>query len=86
MAICAGIKADSGRCGAQAMRNSQWCIGHDPEQAEARRRHASKGGKRGGRGRPVSELVRLQARFEDLANKVLSGEVERARAAVACHS
>jgi hypothetical protein len=83
MTLCAGIKADGGRCGAQAMRNSQWCIGHDPEQAEARRRRASKGGKRGGRGRPVAELARLQKRFEELAEQVLAGEVERARAAVA---
>ena len=77
MTLCAGIKADGGRCGAQAMRNSQWCINHDPDKAEARRRRASKGGKRGGRGRPSVELARLQARFEDLAEKVLSGEVER---------
>ena len=48
MALCAGIRADGGRCGAQAMRNSQWCMGHDPEQAETRRRRASKGGRRGG--------------------------------------
>jgi hypothetical protein len=65
------------------MRNSQWCIGHDPDQAEARRRRASKGGKRGGRGRPTSELGRLASRFEDLADKVLSGEVERGLGAVA---
>src|SRR5215207_7461440 len=83
MAHCAGIKADGGRCGAQAMRNSQWCINHDPDKAEARRRRASKGGKRGGRGRPSVELARLQARFEDLAEKVLSGEVERSVGAVA---
>jgi hypothetical protein len=83
MALCAGIRADGGRCGAQAMRNSQWCIGHDPDQAEARRRRASKGGKRGGRGRPAAELARLQRRFEELAEQVLSGEVERARGAVA---
>jgi hypothetical protein len=83
MALCAGIKADGGRCGAQAMRNSQWCINHDPDKAEARRRRASKGGKRGGRGRPSVELARLQARFEDLAEKVLSGEVERGVGAVA---
>jgi hypothetical protein len=57
MVPCAGIRADGGRCGAQVMRNSQWCIGHDPEQAEARRRRASKGSKRGGRGRPVAELA-----------------------------
>jgi hypothetical protein len=65
------------------MRNSQWCINHDPDKAEARRRRASKGGKRGGRGRPSVELARLQARFEDLAEKVLSGEVERGVGAVA---
>jgi hypothetical protein len=82
MTLCAGIKADGGRCGAQAMRNSQWCINHDPDKAEARRRRASKGGKRGGRGRPSVELARLQARFEDLAEKVLSGEVERGVGAV----
>jgi hypothetical protein len=83
MALCAGIKADGGRCGAQAMRNSQWCINHDPDKAEARRRRASKGGKRGGRGRPSVELARLQARFEDLAEKVLAGDVERGVGAVA---
>src|SRR5918995_6330741 len=82
MALCAGIKADGGRCGAQAMRNSQWCINHDPDKVEVRRRRASKGGKRGGRGRPQAELARLQARFEDLAEKVLSGEVERGVGAV----
>jgi hypothetical protein len=65
MALCAGIKADGGRCGAQAMRNSQWCINHDPDKVELRRQRASKGGKRGGRGRPSVELARLQARFED---------------------
>jgi radical SAM superfamily enzyme YgiQ (UPF0313 family) len=65
------------------MRNSEWCIGHDPDQAEARRSRASKGGKRGGRGRPSSELARLQRRFEELADMVLAGEVERADGAVA---
>ena len=83
MALCAGIKADGGRCGAQAMRNSQWCINHDPDKAEVRRRRASKGGRRGGRGRPSVELARLQAHFEDLAEKVLVGEVERGVGAVA---
>jgi hypothetical protein len=83
MALCSGIKADGGRCRAQAMRNSEWCIGHDPDRAEARRRRASKGGKRGGRGRPSVELARLQRRFEELADRVLAGEVERGVGAVA---
>jgi hypothetical protein len=65
------------------MRNSQWCIGHDPDRAEARRSRASKGGKRGGRGRPTGELARLGARFEELADMVLAGEVDRAAGAVA---
>jgi hypothetical protein len=82
MSICSGIRADGGRCEAQAMRNSEWCINHHPDYEQARRRRASKGGKRGGRGRPSVELARLQGRFEELADKVLSGEVERGVGAV----
>ncbi len=83
MALCSGIKADGGRCKAQAMRNSEWCIGHDPDQAEARRRRASKGGKRGGRGRPQVELAEIKRRLSDLADAVLEGRQDRADAAVA---
>lgn len=84
MALCSGIRADGGRCGAQAITGSDYCFNHHPDYEEARQRRASRGGKRGGRGRPTSELARLQARFEELAEQVLSGEMERARAAVAC--
>ena len=84
MALCSGIRADGGRCKAQAITGSDYCFSHHPDYEEARQRRASRGGKRGGRGRPVSELARLQGRFEDLAKKVLSGEVERSKAAVAC--
>ncbi len=83
MALCSGIKADGGRCRAQAMRNSQYCIGHDPDQAEARRRRASKGGKRGGRGRPQAELANIKQRLSDLADDVLEERQDRADAAVA---
>jgi hypothetical protein len=64
------------------MRNSQYCIGHDPDQAEARRRRASKGGKRGGRGRPQAELANIKARLSDLADDVLEGTTDRQDAAV----
>jgi hypothetical protein len=83
MALCSGIRADGGRCRAQAMRNSAYCIGHDPDQAEARRRRASKGGKRGGRGRPQAELSDIKRRLSDLADGVLEGRQDRAVAAVA---
>lgn len=47
-----------------------------------RKRYGSRGGKRGGGGRPTSELKRLGARFEELAQQVLDGEVERGVGAV----
>ena len=83
MALCSSIRADGGRCRAQAIGNSEWCFNHHPDYEEERRQRASKGGKRGGRGRPSVELARLQARFEELAEKVLAGEVERGVGAVA---
>ena len=83
MSLCSGIKADGGRCRAQAMRASEWCIGHDPDQVEARRRRASKGGKRGGRGRPQAELSDVKRRLSDLVDDVLEGRKDRGDAAVA---
>ena len=76
MSLCAGIKPDGGRCGAQAMRGSEWCIGHDPDKAEARRRRASKGGKRGGRGRPVAELAALRSENAEIRRRLLEGGEE----------
>ena len=71
MGLCSGIRADGGRCRAQAMRNSEWCIGHHPDKAKDRQRRASKGGKRGGRGRPQAELSEIKRRLSDLAEDVL---------------
>ena len=86
MSICSGIRADGGRCKAQAMRNSQWCINHDPEQAELRRSRASKGGKRGGRGRPLAELASLREENADIRRRLLEGELPPNVAAVAVQS
>lgn len=83
MVKCTGITRDGGRCEGVAIPGSDYCYAHDPAKAEERRRNAQRGGKRGGRGRPSAELHRLQVRLEDLAEKVLSGEVERGVAAVA---
>ena len=86
MSLCAGVKADGGRCGAQAMRGSEWCIGHDPAKADARRRRASKGGKRGGRGRPVAELAALRNENADLRADLVKGDLAPNVAAVAVQS
>jgi hypothetical protein len=83
LARCAAIKPDGERCKVGAMEGSEWCGNHDPAHADDRRRNGQRGGKRGGRGRPSVELARLQARFEELAEKVLAGDVERGIGAVA---
>jgi hypothetical protein len=83
---CTAITQGGDRCKGIAIDSSGYCYAHHPNHADARRRAAHKGGKRGGRGRPspaTGELARLQQRFEELAGKVLSGEVERGVGAVA---
>ena len=83
MGKCTAITRGGGRCKGVAIDGSGLCYSHHPDHEQDRRQAARKGGKRGGRGRPTSELARLGVRFEELADKVLSGEVERAAGAVA---
>jgi len=86
MSRCAGIRADGERCGGRAIEGSEWCWNHHPDYAEARKRNASKGGKRGGRGRrsPATDETRaIKELLEDLTERVLSGELETGPASVA---
>jgi hypothetical protein len=83
MSLCNGTRADGEHCRAQAMRDSEWCINHDPEQAEVRRRRASKGGKRAGRGRPLVELADVKRQLREVADDVIAGRTEKGNAAVA---
>ena len=73
MGNCTAITWGGGRCRGVAIDGSGLCYSHHPDHAEERRRHGARGGKRGGRGRPTSEL----------ADMVLEGSVERADGAVA---
>ena len=59
---------------------------HHPDHAEERRRHGSKGGKRGGRGRPVAELASLRDENADIRRRLLEGELPPNVAAVAVQS
>jgi hypothetical protein len=86
MSVCSGIRADGGRCKAQAMRNSEWCINHHPDYEQARRRRASRGGRRGGRGRPIAELGALRDENADIRRRLLEGELLPNVAAVAVQS
>ena len=83
MARCPAIKANGERCKGDATPGAEWCYSHDPDRAEARRRSASKGGKRGGRGRPSTEVSELKGQLSDLYAAVLDGTTEPKVGAVA---
>ncbi|MDQ4128879.1 MAG: hypothetical protein M3151_13185, partial [Actinomycetota bacterium] len=83
MAKCSGITRAGTACKGIPIDGSQWCYAHDPDHADERRRHGSKGGKRGGRGRPQAELSDVKRRLSDLVDDVLEGRKDRADAAVA---
>ena len=65
------------------MPEEEWCYNHHPDYEQARRQRASKGGRRGGRGRPQREPEAINGLLEDLTERVLSGDLETGRAAVA---
>lgn len=80
MVRCTTITQGGGRCKGRAIDSSGLCHAHHPDRAEQRRRAASRGGKRGGRGRPQVELARIKERLSALADQVLAGEVDRSDA------
>jgi|SRR5215207_200975 len=77
MGLCPGIKRDGSRCTVTVEPPQTHCWWHDPENAEERKRAASKGGKRGGRGRPQVELADIKRRLLELAEGVLSDDPEK---------
>lgn len=83
MAKCSAITRSGGRCKGIAIDATGLCYAHHPDHVEDRRRAASKGGRRGGRGRPLVELSNIKQRLEDLAEDVLEGHKDRQDAAVA---
>ena len=82
MAKCSGITQAGTACKGTPIDGSQWCYVHDPEHAEERRRHGARGGKRGGRGRPVTELSDIKDRLRTMVEDVRNGTMDRADAAV----
>ena len=79
VATCAGTKRDGSPCTATVEPPQRFCWWHDPANADKRRRSASKAA----RSKPSRELVGIKALLSDLTERVLSGEVETGRAAVA---
>jgi hypothetical protein len=83
LAKCAGITQAGTACKGIPIDGSQWCYVHHPDHIQERRRHGSKGGKRGGRGRPQAELSDIKRRLSGLADDVLEGRQDKGVAAVA---
>src|SRR5215213_474500 len=79
MPQCSGYKQDGSRCTATVNSPQTRCWWHDPANAERRKRAASRGGK-GKAGRAVKELHAL---LEDLTERVIDGNLETSRGAVA---
>jgi hypothetical protein len=79
MAVCRATKRNGEPCTLPANRPQGLCWAHDPKNAERRRKGAS----RGGRAKANRELPAIKALLEDLTERVLSGELETGRAAVA---
>jgi hypothetical protein len=78
MAVCRATKANGEPCTLPANGPQGVCWAHDPANREKRRRMAS----RAARAKPSRELAGIKAQLEDLAQGVLSGDLETARAAV----
>jgi hypothetical protein len=86
MTKCSGITQAGTACKGIPIEGSQWCYVHHPDHAEERRRHGSKGGRRGGRGRPIAELGALRDENADIRRRLLEGELPPNVAAVAVQS
>jgi hypothetical protein len=79
MAVCRATKASGDPCKAPATGPHGYCWAHDPANAEQRSRMASKAA----RSKPNREIPAIKALLEDLTERVLSGELATAQAAVA---
>ncbi len=86
MAKCSGITRAGTACKGIPIDGSQWCYVHHPDHDQERRRHGARGGKRGGRGRPVAELAALRAENASLRDRLLDGELAPNVAAIAVQS
>ena len=85
MAKCLGKRPNGEGCKGDAMPGAMHCWAHDPANAEQRQRKASKGGKRGGKGRPGAnaELQELKTKLKAMLGGVLSGRILPGIASVA---
>ena len=78
-AKCRGLKRDGNKCTVTVNPPQTYCWWHAPENSARRQKAAARGGK-GKAGRAVKELHVL---LEDLTERVIDGNLETSRGAVA---
>ena len=78
-AKCRGAKRDGSRCTVAVNPPQIYCWWHAPDNSAKRQKAAARGGK-GKAGRALKELHAL---LEDLTKRVIDGELETSRGAVA---
>ena len=83
MTKCTAITRGGDRCKGDAIDSSGTCYSHHPDYAEDRKRAARKGGKRGGRGRPVADLAALREENADIRRRLLENGEDKLSPGVA---
>ena len=82
MARCSAITASGARCSRRAAEGEQWCFGHDPKHAEARREVARRGGK-ARHNKAGRDLEAVKKRLWALADQIVAGQIDPRRATAA---
>ena len=80
MARCQGVKADHTPCERIIGASQRFCYSHDPSNADARKRTASKAGKVK---TTSAEIREAKQQLRTLADDVIEGRVDKGRASVA---
>ena len=79
---CLGTKRDNSPCTVTVEPPQTYCWWHDPANAEQRKQAASRGGKRGGRGRPQAEVAAIKGEVREVIEAVRTGALDKGIGAV----
>src|SRR5919112_5006749 len=76
MKYCSAINRAGERCRGMAVDGGDLCYHHNPKYESARNAAAKKGGKKGGRGRPLVETNHLRLQLQELYEAIKEGTIK----------